>query len=418
MSPKKPTDSVAVHRQPKDSSRPLSALLSQVLVAFTVEFDNEFERQIAEAGYPGARLSLAVWANLMRFVPAAGISVRDLTAEAIAEQTHVKFQLGCLERWGFVTLQVENTAGKQAPARAGRQLLHAIRNAWGSGRGINGTCLARLTTKGEKAAQIWLPLFAAVEKRWRKRFGGDEIKLLRESLEAIAGQLTIELPQGVASVLDMTKAFPARRTHDVAAQFLPTLLSQVLLAFAIEFKRESTAPIALCANVLRVLGEEPVRISEIPRLTGGSPEATSAIGWQLAPYVAVTADPTAKRGKVARLTPKGVEAQRNYHRAVAEIEKRWEKCYGRDKIRGLRESLEGLLSAEQGDRLLISEGLIPPPGTVRAGDTAPALGRRDVGTAAIQRARDLAAQSEEFVRDPAGTLPHYPLWDMNRGFGP
>ena len=21
-------------------------------------------------------------------------------------------------------------------------------------------------------------------------------------------------------------------------------------------------------------------------------------------------------------------------------------------------------------------------------------------------------------RDPAGTLPHYPLWDMNRGFGP
>jgi len=24
----------------------------------------------------------------------------------------------------------------------------------------------------------------------------------------------------------------------------------------------------------------------------------------------------------------------------------------------------------------------------------------------------------DFVRDPAGTLPHYPLWDMNRGFGP
>ena len=44
-----------------DSGRPLSALLSQVLVAFTVEFDNEFERQMAEAGYPGARLSLVVW---------------------------------------------------------------------------------------------------------------------------------------------------------------------------------------------------------------------------------------------------------------------------------------------------------------------------------------------------------------------
>ena len=43
------------------SRRSLSALLSQVLVAFTVEFDNEFERKIGEAGYPGARLSLVVW---------------------------------------------------------------------------------------------------------------------------------------------------------------------------------------------------------------------------------------------------------------------------------------------------------------------------------------------------------------------
>ncbi len=38
--------------------------------------------------------------------------------------------------------------------------------------------------------------------------------------------------------------------------------------------------------------------------------------------------------------------------------------------------------------------------------------------AAKQRARELVAQTEDFVRDPAGTLPHYPLWDMNRGFGP
>jgi hypothetical protein len=46
------------------------------------------------------------------------------------------------------------------------------------------------------------------------------------------------------------------------------------------------------------------------------------------------------------------------------------------------------------------------------------LGRVDVGPAARQRKRDLVIQTEAFVRDPAGTLPHYPLWDMNRGFGP
>jgi hypothetical protein len=27
------------------------------------------------------------------------------------------------------------------------------------------------------------------------------------------------------------------------------------------------------------------------------------------------------------------------------------------------------------------------------------------------RKRDLAFQTQAFVRDPAGALPHYPLWD-------
>ena len=66
----------------------------------------------------------------------------------------------------------------------------------------------------------------------------------------------------------------------------------------------------------------------------------------------------------------------------------------------------------------LSDGLKPPPGTIRAGAQTPALGRVDIGPAARQRRRDLVIQTEAFVRDPAGTLPHYPLWDMNRGFGP
>jgi hypothetical protein len=45
---------------------------------------------------------------------------------------------------------------------------------------------------------------------------------------------------------------------------------------------------------------------------------------------------------------------------------------------------------------------------VRAGDLAPALGRGDVGAEAQQRMRDLVAQTEAFVRNPAGSLPHYP----------
>ncbi len=52
---------------------PLSSLLSQALVAFTIELDNEFERRMAESGNHGARLSLVVWSNLMRFLVGGGL---------------------------------------------------------------------------------------------------------------------------------------------------------------------------------------------------------------------------------------------------------------------------------------------------------------------------------------------------------
>ncbi len=68
--------------------------------------------------------------------------------------------------------------------------------------------------------------------------------------------------------------------------------------------------------------------------------------------------------------------------------------------------------------MLLSEGLDPPAGVARAGASVPSLGRRKVGVAARKRLRELVIQTEDFVRDPVGTLPHYPMWDMNRGFGP
>ena len=41
-----------------------------------------------------------------------------------------------------------------------------------------------------------------------------------------------------------------------------------------------------------------------------------------------------------------------------------------------------------------------------------------MGVAARERSRDLVAQTELFIGDPLHRLPHFPLWDMNRGFGP
>jgi hypothetical protein len=245
----------------------------------------------------------------------------------------------------------------------------------------------------------------------------EEIHALRESLRPIVDAIDVELPEGFVSMWERSHPFPPRVTRDSSQFPLLALLSQALLVFAMEFERESATSLALCANALRVLGETPIPERDIARLTGSSPE-TAGIGWQLKPYIIVSADPGKGRGKLVRLSPRGRAAQQNYHRLTAEIEKRWALRFSKMAIQALREALEGLLSAEHGERLAIVEGLIPPAGTVRAGDPVPALGRRDIGSAAKQRARDLVAQTEAFVEDPAGALPHYPLWDMNRGFGP
>jgi hypothetical protein len=399
------------------ADRYLSALLSQALVAFTVEFDNEFERRMLRAGYPGALLSLVVWSNLMRFLTAGDLCVSELAARALATENQIKFELGCLERWRFVVLRPDSADDRPIPQRIHGRAGRILRDGWGSGRGIRSQWLVRLTEKARKATEIWPSLFGDIEQRWAARFGAHQLESLRQALGAVVKQLDLDLPQALPGYGNADYPYPKLQTPRTGVDPLPVLLSQLLLAFTIDFDRESRVPLRLCANTLRVLGQTPVPLGEIPRLTGGSPE-TSDIGWEAKPYVAIEPDPTARRGKVARLTPLGLRAQRNYHELVREIEDRWRARFGEERIRSIRECIENLFVARGAERLLLAEGLVPAEGTVRAGNQAPALGRRDVGPAARQRMRDLVAQTEMFIRDPVNALPHYPLWDMNRGFGP
>ena len=49
--------------------KPLSALLSQILVAYTVELDCEFERRMLQTQSRSTRLSLVIWLNVLQFWP-------------------------------------------------------------------------------------------------------------------------------------------------------------------------------------------------------------------------------------------------------------------------------------------------------------------------------------------------------------
>jgi len=123
------------------------------------------------------------------------------------------------------------------------------------------------------------------------------------------------------------------------------------------------------ANTLRVLDEAGVRIRDLPTLTGVSKEGnTMALGFLArSGCVVLEADPSASRGKRARLTPRGKQAQDKYLRLLAQTEHRWRQRFGADNVESLRESLVGVM----GDRVplresILFQGLTPYPRGWRA----------------------------------------------------
>jgi DNA-binding MarR family transcriptional regulator len=351
---------------------PLPALLSQALVAFTLEFDNEFERQMphrttnhgstAGSSHGPWLVSLVMWSNCMRFVGEEGVRVGELE-----DLARTKTNLNGMRRWGYIVAEPD-PADNRPP-----------RSRW----------VIRATPQGRKAQQIWRPLFDVIEERWKARFGRDEIDQLRESLCALNSQMDVDLPDclpilgyGLFSrVADQGRRTRAERPTQREAGIgsglpLSALLSRVLLAFAVEYERESDLSLAISANVVRVLDEKGVRVRDLPLRTGVSKEAIStAVGFlQKRRLAVVEQDQAGSRAKVVRLTPQGREALDAYRQLLGMIEERWQSRFGKDTIRALRERLERL-AGEPAEISPLFQGLEPHPdgwrASVRKPDTLP-----------------------------------------------
>jgi len=139
--------------------------------------------------------------------------------------------------------------------------------------------------------------------------------------------------------------------------------------------------LAISANIVRVLDETGVRVRDLPLLTGVSKEAIGmAMGVLRKKRVAVVeAERSGSRTKVARLTPKGREAQDAYRQLLGIIEERWQARFGEETISTLREALGRLVGEPTAQLSPLFRGLEPYPD-----------GRRTS------------------ARKP-NTLPHYPL---------
>jgi DNA-binding MarR family transcriptional regulator len=379
----------------EESRLRLPTLLSHALVAFTIEFDNEFEHRMPHwttaygAGAAGGSrkgvwlVSLAMYANCMRFVPDAGISARDLVRLA-----RTKTNFPGMVRWGYITAEPDASDTRPKPPRS----------EW----------LIRATDKGQQAQKVWRPLFSEIEKRWQTRVGKKEIEQLRESLIALLDQIDLDLPDCLPILqFGLFNGEPSKykrraqtKPDDADTSRLPlsALLSRVLLALAIEFERESDLSLPICANVLRVLNEKGLRVRDLPALSGVSKESISmAMGiLQKAKLAVVESEADAGRTRLVRLIAKGQSAQDAYRNLLATIEDRWQTRFGKNAIDNLRKSLENLL--------------VDPSSGNRSSSSA------DAGQSPLFRGLEPYPDNWRAKRPRPTTLPHFPMVRHRGGF--
>jgi len=286
----------------------LSTLLSQALVAFTIEFDNEAERRMphrttnhGSTGLHGPWLvSLAMYANCMQFVNEEGISAAEL-----ARRARTPTNLNGMQRWGYITVGPDK--------------------------------LIRTTSAGRMAQEVWRPLFDEIEQRWGKRFGASEIDQLRESLRALVNRIELDLPDclPILGYGLFSRGPDRKRTEPVGDLPFAALLSRPLLAIAIEFEREPDISLAIAANVLRVLDDKGIALRDLPRKTGVSKESIAVAMGILRKKRLV-----AEESRIVRLTPQGVETQSACAHRLAVIEDRWQAHSLRDALERIVPRLE------------------------------------------------------------------------------
>jgi hypothetical protein len=353
------------------------SLLSFALAAYIIEYDNEFEHRMGQAmaaSTGSARryaASMVMWANLMRFVRQEGITVAELESVGCPEPS----ALSGLTRWGYILAAPD-------PKRIRRE------------------SVIRPTVAGLVAQEVWGPLYGEIEERWHVQFGRHEVEALRHALLALAHRLDVSVS---GCLRTPTWSYRGQRHRserplsiDPAAQLpapggdrfnLPALLSEALLAFTTEFEQEFDLSLAVCANVLRVLGEEGVPVRDLPRLSGVSKEVhVMALHFLSAQGYAFIepASPARSGTKTVRLTEKGQTVQSGYLQRVTQVENRWKSRYA-DEVQDLREALEPLVSAPPSGTPPLFACLVPYPGGWRA--SVP----------------------------PPETLPHYPVVLLHRG---
>jgi predicted transcriptional regulator len=310
-------------------SMPLSALMSQAWVAFTVEVDNAFEARMPHSTTRGRisrgpwLVSHAMWWTCMRYVDGEGLTIAEL--EALAR---TKTNLQGMIRWRYVTLAAnEGAVNSKRPRK---------------------DTIIRATPKGLMARELWPDLQAEVQQRWNARMGGGAMKDLQDSLRSVANSLEPGLPDCLPILgYGLTTAEPITGPVSPVEDSVQLLLARALISFTLEYERSEKISLAIGANLLRLIEGQEIPVREIPTRAGVSKEAVAT----MMSFLVRTgmAEVRSRAGvRIMNLTSSGGAAKKRYHQQIEAVESRWCSRFRSASVIQLRKSLEAIVLGAKG----------------------------------------------------------------------
>ncbi len=142
------------------SHEALFTILSRLLIAYTYDFDAALARESSgDSEHPP---SLAMWANVLRFVGEKGVQADAIPALSGIAKPTIKSMIDCLRRHEWVEIDHAN--------------------------------VIRFTERGARVRRAWPNARDTVERRWREILGDDVLGALQAAAEKTAGRHSRTLP--------------------------------------------------------------------------------------------------------------------------------------------------------------------------------------------------------------------------------
>jgi hypothetical protein len=204
-----------------------------------------------------------------------------------------------------------------------------------------GDVTVKMTARGSKMRERWKSLQATAEERWQANASADAAARLRSSVEAVVARFLLEHPHYPAGYGTGDARITGGNGRDwkpvyrdsgdtVSNLSLCALVSQALVAFAMDYEKESPVALSLSTNVIKRIPADGRPLDELDDSVGVS---------ALIRHGFLRVNDNGGR-KTVLLTPRGLSVNIAYGGRIQAVEAEWRVRYGSESIAALRRALE------------------------------------------------------------------------------